>query len=117
MTNLLSDLRGLCAIVHGIIIHWETAPILYKVRLPPNREGEAQTRFVEDMLERIVSLDDAPLAQERQPEKRFAGSCSHFSLLLTIPTPNCRWARPSEAPRPAGRRESRLLHKPTKRVS
>lgn len=54
----------------------------YGFALPPERKHEAETRFVETILSRIQELEKSPLTIPRLPEKKFAGTCRDFALLL-----------------------------------
>ena len=86
LDGLPQDLPSLCRVVRGLILHPGTAH-LYGVRVPPARLGEQDTRRVDAILERILELDDAPLATPRAPERRFAGCCRDFSVLLYVLRP------------------------------
>ena len=81
LDGLPRDLPSMCRVVRGLILHPGTAH-LYGVRVPPARLGEQDTRRVDAILERILELDDAPLATPRAPERRFAGCSRDFSVLL-----------------------------------
>lgn len=80
---LPNDPRELAQIVHGLIIHQFLAQPFYGVSIPAERMGEVQIRKTTDMLAEILKLSDEPLSAERAPEKRFAGICRNFGMLLT----------------------------------
>jgi Transglutaminase-like superfamily len=75
------DVPALCRVVRGLILHPGTAH-LYGVRVPQARLGEQDTRRVDAILARILELDGAPLETPRTPERRFAGCCRDFAVLL-----------------------------------
>lgn len=80
--RLPHSVAELCAVVHGLVAHRDSVPQLYGFDPAGPRKLEADTRFVEKILGKIIELDDAPLLEERIPEKRFLGSCRDFAILL-----------------------------------
>lgn len=80
--DLPSDITGLCHIVQGLIIHYISGEELFGYKIPNERLPEADTCYVEDMLERIFELDKHPLTKARSPEKRLIGCCRDFSTLF-----------------------------------
>ena len=80
--RLPADIPALCRVVQGLMIHIFWAQH-YGVELPEQRKGEVQLRSVVSKLDRIAELDPRPLEQARPPDKRLAGNCRDFSLLLT----------------------------------
>lgn len=79
--GLPNDVGELFRIVQGLVVHRDSSH-LYNLELTDERKQEGETRTVPDMLARIFAHDLAPLAIKRPPEKRFAGVCRHFELLL-----------------------------------
>jgi hypothetical protein len=81
LDSLPDPLDQLCRSIQGLLIHrnWAEA---YGVRLPPERAGDAQARSVDRILDFILELDSRPLAEQRDPLKRFAGTCRDFAVLL-----------------------------------
>ena len=79
--DLPSEPAALCEIVQGLLIHpfWTGA---YGITLPEGRQEEVQLRSVEEMLARILALDDRPLTQARPVDRRLVGNCRHFSTFL-----------------------------------
>ncbi|HVN84486.1 MAG TPA: transglutaminase-like domain-containing protein [Candidatus Binatia bacterium] len=79
--GLPSELPALCAVVQGLLIHpfWTGA---YGVTLPEERQEEVQLRSVEEMLTRLLALDDRPLTVARPADRRLVGNCRHFSTCL-----------------------------------
>jgi hypothetical protein len=79
---LPTDVASLCRVVQGLMIHvfWAEQ---YGVRLPEHRRGEVQLRSVVSKLDRILELDRRLLGEARPLDKRLAGNCRDFSLLLT----------------------------------
>ena len=81
LEDLPCNVASLTAIVQGVTIHEFMAPA-YGVSIPKERRAESHIRRVEQMLDRILTLDARPLAQARPPERRLVGVCHHFALLL-----------------------------------
>ena len=80
--DLPADVAGLVEIVQGLLVYEDVASGFYGFELPAERGLEKHLRTVEAMLERLLVLDDRPLAQPRPVERRLAGRCHHFMVLL-----------------------------------
>jgi hypothetical protein len=50
---------------------------------PLDRWDEDNFRCVTQILQRLLALDDGPLAQQRPPGRRLSGGCHHASLLIS----------------------------------
>ncbi|WP_111600951.1 transglutaminase-like domain-containing protein [Streptomyces sp. Amel2xB2] len=71
----------LALLVRHLLIHREEAG-RYGCALPDSRyRSEAETRYIDDILDIVVRLDGAPLTAPRRPLDRFAGTCRDFALL------------------------------------
>jgi hypothetical protein len=71
----------LALLVRHLLIHREEAG-RFGCALPESRyRTEAETRYIEDILDLVVRLDSAPLTAPRRPLDRFAGTCRDFALL------------------------------------
>jgi hypothetical protein len=79
---LPADVAELVEIVQGLLVYEDVASGFYGFELPAERGLEKHLRTVEAMLERLLVLDDRPLAQPRPVERRLAGRCHHFMVLL-----------------------------------
>jgi hypothetical protein len=79
---LPDDLPVLVRIVQGLVLHEFTAWVLHGVKVPEARRQESHLRSVEQMLGRILQLDDRPLYLARPAPLRLVGVCHHFALLL-----------------------------------
>ena len=79
--GLPSTVAELRDVVQGLIIHvfWAQR---YGVSVPDDRMGELQLRSVPEKLRRLMELDDRPITQARQPQKRLLGNCRDFSVML-----------------------------------
>lgn len=78
--GLPREVAALAGIAQGLVIHEHiTGP--YGVTLTDERRGSVHIRSVEKLLERIVAEDDRPLTLAREPERRVAGNCRHFTVL------------------------------------
>ncbi|MEP7324884.1 MAG: transglutaminase-like domain-containing protein [Gemmatimonadota bacterium] len=81
MDALPRDVPGLVRVVQGLAIH-EYMASAYGITVPEERKPESHIRSVEEMLGRILAIDNRPLTIPRQPEKRLVGVCQHFSSLM-----------------------------------
>jgi hypothetical protein len=79
---LPDDPASLVRIVQGLAIHEFVASEFYGVAISEERRAESHIRPVEQMLDRIMALDPAPLTVSRPPERRLVGVCRHFLVLL-----------------------------------
>ncbi|HQM52856.1 MAG TPA: hypothetical protein PLI86_07010 [bacterium] len=106
--NLPRDVRGLCGVVQGAMLHvfWAEK---HGVTLAEERKREVNLRTVERMLARIVELDPRPLAERREPSKRLVGNCRDHSVLLArcCATRESRRARGADSPRTSRRGATR----------
>jgi hypothetical protein len=75
------DVAGLAGVLQGLAIH-EYMASAYGFDIPDERRAESHLRPADRMLERLVALDDRPLADARPPDKRLVGVCRHFTLLF-----------------------------------
>lgn len=78
---LPADVASLAAAVQGLLIHRFWAPA-YRTTIDEAREREQGLHGAEAMLSRALALDATPLAQARTPDRRVAGICRHFAVLL-----------------------------------
>lgn len=79
--DLPYNVSDLCRIVQGLIMPTDGEE-LFNYTIPKKRLQEADTRYVEDMLAKIIALDDRSLTKPRPPEKRFVGCCRDFAVLF-----------------------------------
>jgi len=82
LEGLPDDVASLVRIVQCLAIHEFVAPEFYGLTIPEERRAESHIRPVEQMLDRIMALDPAPLTVPRPPERRLVGVCRHFMVLL-----------------------------------
>ncbi len=75
-----TDPIGVAATVQGLVIHpfWAEA---YGVEIAAERQDDVQVRPASGMIERILEIAPGPLVERREPDRRFAGNCRHFSVL------------------------------------
>jgi hypothetical protein len=76
-----SGIRQLAAIVQQLFIYDVVAKDFYGFDVPKHRADEIHLRSTESLLDNIILLDDAPLAQPRALDKRTIGRCHHFALM------------------------------------
>ena len=82
LEGLPDDVASLVRIVQGLAIHEFVASEFYGVTIPEERRAESHILPVEQMLDRIMALDAAPLTVSRPPERRLVGVCRHFMVVL-----------------------------------
>jgi hypothetical protein len=75
------DVAGLARIVQGLVLYEYVATEFYGVTVPEERKLESHIRRIEEILDRLLGLDDRPLDVARPPERRLVGICHHFALL------------------------------------
>lgn len=76
------ELPGLMAAVQNLLIYDVAAEPFYGVHLGAERQADIHLRRVEEMLDRVFSINDAPLTATRAPRDRLAARCNNFGLLL-----------------------------------
>ncbi len=81
LDDLPQDVRGLCSVVQGLMVHvyWAAR---YGLTLSPERKQDVQLRKAAFMLEKIKEMESCSLTVMRPLEKRIAGTCRDFSVLL-----------------------------------
>jgi hypothetical protein len=67
--NLPADVGELARIIQGLAIYDVVAEPFYGFKVPEPHGEEIHIRRVDEMLDRIVCLDDRPLAAARPVEK------------------------------------------------
>lgn len=81
LASASSSIHELAQSVQKLFIYDVVARDFYGFDVPGQRADEIHLRSTESLLDRIIQLDDAPLAQPRPLEKRTIGRCHHFALL------------------------------------
>jgi hypothetical protein len=76
-----SEIRPLAATVQQLFLYDVVAKDFYGVDVPAQRADEIHLRTTAAILDRIIMLDDAPLAHRRSLDQRTIGRCHHFALL------------------------------------
>jgi hypothetical protein len=69
-------------IIQHLVIYDVVAPEFYGFTVPERRRDEIHTRRVEQILDGVFALDNRPLSAARPVERRLAGRCHTFTLLL-----------------------------------
>lgn len=80
--GLPTAIAELCSVVHGLVAHHDDTQENYGFTVSQDRLAEANTRYVERILDSILKMDPSPLTQDREPQKRFLGSCRDFAIML-----------------------------------
>jgi hypothetical protein len=75
-----SSIRELAQTVQQLFLYDVVAKDFYGFDVPKQRADEIHLRSTEALLDRIIQLDDAPLAQPRSLDRRTIGRCHHFAL-------------------------------------
>jgi hypothetical protein len=79
--DLPGDVGALVAICQGLIVH-EHLALAYGVELDEAARRTVHLRRVADVLEEVLRLDPSPIGVPRPPERRVAGNCRQFTVLL-----------------------------------
>jgi Transglutaminase-like superfamily len=78
--GLPAGVAALADVAHGLIVH-EYMTGNYGFDLAEERRATVHIRPVASMLDRILAEDGRPLTIAREPARRFAGDCRHFTVL------------------------------------
>lgn len=81
-TQLPNEMDELVRIIQHLVVYDVVAPDFYSFPIPDKRQSEIHIRSMEKLLDGIFALDDRPLSVSRPVDKRLAGRCHHFMLLL-----------------------------------
>lgn len=81
LDGLPTDIPTLVKVVQGLQVHifWAER---YGLQLDDTRKAEVQLRTLPQKINRLFELDNRPLAVARPLERRLAGNCRDFTLLL-----------------------------------
>lgn len=82
LAALPNDIAALVRIVQGLGVYDVVAPDFYGFNIPDERENEIHIRPIEEMLDRLLAIDNQPLTVARPAEKRLVSRCRNFLLLL-----------------------------------
>ncbi len=80
--SLPEDITDLCEVVQGLLVY---AGHTHRYGVQPTQKRKRQDlglRKVEDMLTRILEMDNRDLRKQRLPRDRLVASCRHFCVLL-----------------------------------
>jgi hypothetical protein len=75
-----ADPAGVARVVQGLMIH-EFWAVAYGVTLAEPDRDRVNLRRVEQVLDAIVSRDDRPLTEAREPAARIATNCRGFTVM------------------------------------
>jgi hypothetical protein len=79
---LPGDIDALTRVVPDLLLYEYVASEFYGITIPDDRRFETHIRPVEEILDRLLAVDDRPLDVARPLENRLVGVCHHFMLLL-----------------------------------
>jgi hypothetical protein len=79
--DLPRDIPGLCTVSQGLFIHVFHAS-KYGVMLSETSLADISVVRMEDILEHLLRIDDAPLQSQRPPDRRMASTCRDYALFL-----------------------------------
>ncbi|QCX79801.1 Transglutaminase-like superfamily protein [Streptomyces sp. YIM 121038] len=74
--------EALAALVRGVLLHREERETCGWTVPDERLHGDAESRYVTEILRILRERGDTPLAQEREPAARFVATCRDFALLL-----------------------------------
>jgi hypothetical protein len=76
------SLAAIRAAARGLVFHYRAGGDFAANGITADRVAEIDTRYAKDMLSRLVSLADQPLADPRTPSQRLIGCCRDFTVLF-----------------------------------
>jgi hypothetical protein len=79
--SINNSINDICNVVHNLVVHQDATLEFYGFKVPEGKKLEANTRYIEKILEIIIKNNHQTLNVERKPEERFIGSCRDFALL------------------------------------
>lgn len=82
LRDLPDDVGALTQLVQHLVIYDVVARDFYEVAIPPARVAAIHIRPLEGLLHALAALEDRPLTVARPANRRLAGRCRHFVLLL-----------------------------------
>lgn len=80
--ELPDNIEGIIRVIQGLFLHvfWAGS---YGVELDERQQEDVESRFIENILERIMEIDNSSLLESRPYKKRFFGNCRDHSVFLT----------------------------------
>jgi hypothetical protein len=82
LAGLPKDVAALARLVQGLEVYDVVASDFYGFNIPDERKDEIHIRPIEEMLGRLLAIDDQPLTVARPIEKRLVSRCRNFLLFL-----------------------------------
>jgi hypothetical protein len=79
--NLPTDTESVTRIAQGLVYHYVAGKFMFGYEPPQERMGEIDTRSLKRMIDRILAMDNRPLQEARDYDKRIIGCCRDFSLI------------------------------------
>lgn len=76
------EVSALVRSIQGLIVDKDFVGLYGLALTERERLGEVDTRYLPDILERLLAKDDRSLPEARAPAARFVGSCRDYALLL-----------------------------------
>lgn len=77
-----ADLTSLQRAACRLVFHYRADGDFAENNIAQDRIGEIDTRYADQMLERLVELHDGALTDERLPHQRLVGCCRDFTVLF-----------------------------------
>src|SRR5262245_50864260 len=81
-SQLPNDVGELVRTIQHLVVYDVVAADFYGFTVPKNRQSEIHFRHLENMVDRLLALDNQPLSVARTVDKRLVGRCRHFMLFL-----------------------------------
>lgn len=82
LRRLPDEIEEIVHIVQGLVVYDVVADSFYSFKIPSKRLDELQIRPADEMLDRILDLEDVPLHVSRPANRRFVGRCRNYTTLL-----------------------------------
>lgn len=75
------SIEEICKIIHWLLIHPD-AVSLYNLNLSKERMNDRNIKTIQESVDKIRKLENKPLIECREPEKRVVNICKHFAMFL-----------------------------------
>src|SRR5215469_9914984 len=82
VSDVPGTLSAIRAAARGLVFHYRAGGDFAENGISPGRIAEIDTRYAADMLARLASLAQQPLADARAPSERLVGCCRDFTVLF-----------------------------------
>lgn len=76
------DIKEICKIIQGLLIHPSAGLKLYDLNFPKDRIDDRYIKTLSESISKIQSIENKPLIECRHPNKRIVNNCRHFAMFI-----------------------------------